>query len=47
MCFSHGLMAELSIKTNIIKVLLCDLINLSLTSPGGHLNNNKISICYT
>ena len=43
MCFLHGLMAELSVKTNIVKVLLCDLVNNSLTPTGGK-NNNKISI---
>ena len=34
MCFLHGLMAELSVKTNIVKVLLCDLVNNCLTPPG-------------
>ena len=42
MCFLHGLMAELSVKTNIVKVLLCDLVNNSLTPTGGK-NYNKIS----
>ena len=43
MCLLHGLMAELSVKTYIVKVLLCDLVNNSLTPTGGK-NNNKISI---
>ena len=43
MCLLHGLMAELRVKTNIVKVLLCDLVNNSLTPTGGK-NNNKISI---
>ena len=43
MCLLHGLMAELSVNTNIVKVLLCDLVNNSLTPTGGK-NNNKISI---
>ena len=30
-------------KTNIVKVLLCDLINNRLTPPGGHL---KTTFCY-
>ena len=42
MCFLHGLFAELSIKTSIVKVLLCDLVNDSLTPTGGK-NNNKVS----
>ena len=42
MCLLHGLMAELSVKTNIVKVLLCDLVNNSLTPTGGE--NNRISI---
>ena len=42
MCFLHGLMAELSVKTSIVKVLLYDLINNRLTPPGGE--NNKIYI---
>ena len=44
MCLLHGLMAELSVKTNIVKVLLCDLVNNSLTPPGG--KNNKYTYCY-
>ena len=43
MCLLHGLMAELRVKTNIVKVLLYDLVNNSLTPTGGK-NNNKISI---
>ena len=43
MCLLHGLKAELSVKTNIVKVLLCDLVNNGLTPTGGK-NNNKISI---
>ena len=35
MCLLHGLMAELSVKTYIDKVLLCDLVNNSLTPTGG------------
>ena len=35
MCLLHGLMAELSVKTNIVKVLLCELVNNSLTPTGG------------
>ena len=42
MCFLHGLMAELSVKTSIAKVLLCDLVNNRLTRPGG--KNNEIHI---
>ena len=42
MCFLHGLMAELSVKTYIDKVLLCDLVNNSLTPPGGKNN----TYCY-
>ena len=42
MCLLHGLMAELSVKTNIVKVLLCDLVNNSLTPPGGKNN----TYCY-
>ena len=44
MCFLHGLMAELRVKTNIVKVLLSDLVNNSLTPPGGE--NNKYTYCY-
>ena len=40
MCLLHGLMAELSVKTNTVKVLLCDLVNNSLTPTGGE--NNRI-----
>ena len=42
MCLLHGLMAELSVKTNIVKILLCDLLNNSLTPTGGE--KNRISI---
>ena len=42
MCLLHGLMAELSVKTYIDKVLLCDLVNNSLTPPGGKNN----TYCY-
>ena len=44
MCLLHVLMAELSVKTNIVKVLLCDLVNNRLTPPGG--KNNKYTYCY-
>ena len=40
----HGLMAELSVITNIAKVLLCDLVNNRPTPPGG--KNNKYTYCY-
>ena len=36
MCLLHGLMAELSVKTNIVKILLCDLINNRLMPPGDY-----------
>ena len=43
----HGLMAELSAITKIVKVLLCDdLINNRLTSPGGHLKTTEYIFCY-
>ena len=48
MCLPHGLMAELSAITNIVKVLLCDdLINNRLMPPSGHLKTTKYAICYT
>ena len=40
MCLLHGLIAELSVKTNIVKVLLCDLENNRLTHLGSHLKKN-------
>ena len=33
MYFLHGLMAEQSVKTNIVKVLICALVNNRLTPP--------------
>ena len=49
MCVIHGLMAELSIKTSIVKVLVCDLVNNSLTPPGGYLKTEimKNTFYYT
>ena len=38
-------MAEQSVKTNIVKVLLCELVKNSLTPTGGK-NSNKISILF-
>ena len=46
MCFVHGLMAELSVKTNIVKVLKCNLVNNRLTPPGGYLKTATIKYTF-
>ena len=40
------LMAELSVKTSIVKVLLCDLLNNNLRPPGGYLKTTTIKYSF-